>query len=42
MVHGQNHLLMVPKLRRKIQKNIVNGSLDLTQLWEILNSQTNI
>jgi hypothetical protein len=41
MVHGQNHPLMVPKLRKKPQKNTVNGTLDLTQLWELLNSQAN-
>jgi hypothetical protein len=41
MVHGQNNFLMIPKLCRKPQKNTVNGTLDLTQLREILNSQTN-
>jgi hypothetical protein len=41
MVHEQNHLLMVPKLCRKPQKNTINGTLSLTQLFEILRYQTN-
>jgi hypothetical protein len=31
MVH-ENHLMMVQKLRRKPQKNTVNGTLDLRSL----------
>jgi hypothetical protein len=32
---------MVPKLCGKPEKNTVNGTLDLSLLWETLNSQNN-